>query len=63
MKRSQAIELLGNLINSKLPQDYVFSIEEVSDILLELEEAGMLPPISKLEALNTYDNAWEPENS
>jgi len=32
------------------------------DILCHLETLGMLPPRTKLGALGTEDNAWEPED-
>jgi hypothetical protein len=62
MKRSEMVELLQELINSNLAQEYIFPTEKISDILSELEKVGMLPPVSKLKMLNILDNAWEPED-
>jgi hypothetical protein len=44
MKRSEMIERLHLIINSRLYQDYQFSTEELSDVLKEIEDVGMLPP-------------------
>lgn len=44
MKRSEMVERLHLIINSRLYQDYQFSTEELSDVLKEIEAIGMLPP-------------------
>ena len=44
MKRSEMLERLHLIINSRLYQDYQFSTEELSDVLKEIEDVGMLPP-------------------
>lgn len=62
MKRSEMVEKLHEILNSKLYQDYQFTLEELSDLLAELENSGMLPPVTQLKKLGISDNAWEPEN-
>ena len=58
MKRIEAIALLNKLLYN---DDGAFSNVTSDEILKQLESIGMLPPLSKLESLNAYDNSWEPE--
>ncbi len=62
MKRSEMIDILNNAINSNLYQDYYFSEDMLKEVLLAIEEAGMLPPRCELIKLGISDNAWEPES-
>jgi hypothetical protein len=75
MKRSDMIEKLDLILNSKLYQDYQFSTEEISDLLKEIEMTGMLPPMSNetmsqhnlstVEAMLDsvmYDFKWDKED-
>ena len=62
MKRSEMIGILDNAINSNLYQDYLFSEEMLEEVLLAIEQAGMLPPRCELPKLGISDNAWEPED-
>ena len=38
------------------------ALKMAETILQVQKEAGMLPPLSKLNALGVKDNAWEPED-
>jgi hypothetical protein len=66
MKRSEALtEIIFWLeqtdhinLPTTLGSDFNKAAEE---LLFRLEELGMLPPKTKLNALNIEDNAWEPE--
>lgn len=35
---------------------------DIDNLLKEIENQGMLPPVSNLTKLGISDNAWEPEN-
>lgn len=62
MKRSEMVNILEKAINSNLYQDYLFDEEMISEVLDTIEQAGMLPPRTKLGTLGIEDNAWEPED-
>jgi hypothetical protein len=61
MKRSEMINILDEVINSKLYQDYLFDKSDLEEVLLAIEKAGMLPPFTYLTKIKTLDTAWEPE--
>jgi hypothetical protein len=72
MKRSDALKIIddqyGKFVEDWLKLD-IGDDEQVKNfkrlderILSALEEAGMLPPTTFLDKLNTYDNGWDPEN-
>ena len=61
MKRSEMINILNEVINSKLYQDYLFDELDLEEVLLAIEKAGMLPPFAYLTKIKTLDTAWEPE--
>jgi hypothetical protein len=62
MKRSEAIELIFDRL-WELNGNTLEFIErkEACKILTDLENAGMLPPKTKLNRVGVEDNAWEPE--
>lgn len=57
MKRSEMVEIIWKRLGL-----IGISEETCSEVLALLEEAGMLPPRTKLEALGIEDNAWESED-
>ena len=57
VKKSDDIQLIAKRLNPIGVSDD--TCEEVIDILIK---AGMLPPRTKLEPLNAYDNAWDRED-
>ncbi|HUM41583.1 MAG TPA: hypothetical protein PKI14_01380 [Fervidobacterium sp.] len=56
MKRSEMITKLGEILNSRVPQDYQFSESELSDVLQEIENAGMQPPERVIEDYDDEGN-------
>jgi len=60
MKRSEVLRKL---------EARLFWIKDLSDkdkaqeLLKVIEDAGMLPPTTKLSHLDAYDNAWDPEET
>lgn len=53
MKRSEMVQL----IKQAIIDGYI----KADEILAVVEEAGMLPPSTKLKHLDVTDNAWEEE--
>lgn len=67
MKRSEALTeiifWLEQTDHINLPTTAGSDFNKAAEELLSrLEELGMLPPKTKLNALNIEDNAWEPED-
>jgi hypothetical protein len=54
MKRSEMISIMDRVVN--------LSDNDLDRLLTAMEEAGMLPPLGKLNKLGISDNAWEPED-
>jgi hypothetical protein len=44
MKRSEAVKLIHNIISDELLTTEEFNLNDCSELLKALEEAGMLPP-------------------
>jgi hypothetical protein len=55
------INILDEVINSRLYQDYLFDESDLEEVLLAIEKAGMLPPFTYLTKIKILDTAWEPE--
>jgi hypothetical protein len=67
MKKSEALKeiifWLEHTEHIDLPTSISSDFNKAAEELLaRLEELGMLPPKTKLNALNIEDNAWEPED-
>jgi hypothetical protein len=74
MKRSEAVELIlskmqhldlvteVDRVGGSTSEVNQVAYSEASQLLEFIEELGMLPPKTKLNALNIEDNAWEPED-
>lgn len=62
MKRSELVNLIHEYISAELCTQEEFNKRDCSDLLYEIEKAGMLPPICQLSTLEISDNAWEPED-
>lgn len=64
MKRSEMIELMSDTILDNIELADILEAEQVSILLAEMINAGMMPPAIEFEmGGNTIkDNAWEPEN-
>ena len=64
MKRSEMVRYISNFLYTVNPvYGYGhFAIRYAEHILEIVESKGMLPPKTKLNALNIEDNAWEPED-
>lgn len=60
MKRSVFVSKLTEILNKYQYQDYQFHEEDVSKILQEMENLGMMPPHN---STGTFDNSWEMENT
>ena len=64
MKRSEMVAILAGYLSTLRvrsnihPEDY---IGQSGEILSVLQEAGMLPPSTKLEFVGVNDNAWDKE--
>lgn len=62
MKKSEILEIIKKYGN-KVSIHPSFDISKWAESLLnELENVGMLPPITKLENLGGADNAWDSED-
>lgn len=62
MKKSEMVNLLDKLINSKCDYGTVFEESDIIEILDFLVEKGMLPPTTKLSVINATDNGWDEED-
>ena len=59
MKKSEMIELLHDYLSSLGISN---SDETIAEHILHIVESnGMLPPRTKLDLLDAYDNAWDRE--
>lgn len=58
MKKSEMLDLLKKLLYNN---DGSFTNVQAEVLLKEIEKAGMLPPLAKLQSLDRFDNYWEPE--
>lgn len=63
MKKSEVIEVISEFLDEHVTQSRGYawkhsqeSAETLLDMLIEL---GMLPPTTKLDKLEGFDNAWE----
>ena len=68
MKRSEAVKLIHNIISDELLTTEEFNLNDCSELLKALEEAGMLPPPDYTETYYSGDepggyspNFWEDE--
>jgi hypothetical protein len=68
MKRSEAVKLIHNIISDELLTTEEFNLNDCSELLKALEEAGMLPPPDYTETYYSGDepggynpNSWEDE--
>lgn len=63
MKRSEMIKIIKDTLEANDYSESSTSAEEMASIIMyEIDEAGMLPPRTKLDKLNFEDNAWDPED-
>lgn len=60
MKRSEAIDLIVEILYSNPIAPSAIVAEDIIDALLS---RGFLPPRIKLSLLDAYDNAWEEETN
>lgn len=58
MKRSEMIEKIAKRLSP-----VGVSEPTCEEVLSIIEEAGMLPPRTKLDKLGLEDNAWDPEDN
>lgn len=65
MKRSQAVELIMDVVNDVLHPLYrTISLEDAERVLAALERVGMKPPVTvKDPVLLRQEFVWEPENT
>lgn len=62
MKRSQMLEILRESFLNHMNCQCCTTDEEIySKVLKELEDAGMIPPVTILMPLNIKDNGWDAE--
>ena len=64
MKRSQAVELIMDVVNDVLHPLYrTIDLDDAGRVLAALERAGMKPPVIKDPVLFREESVWESENN
>lgn len=60
MKRSDMLKQIKSIIATCGPTQP--TVETAEQVLKACEDAGMVPPHTKVINCNCYDHNWEPEN-
>lgn len=62
MKRSEMVNLIRDFVTDlEADYDLFFTRDEAEGLLAQMEQYGVLPPLTTLSAFNIKDNSWDPE--